>query len=69
MGYQCQMVSPENIKTSSIIQTEQVIFRNKFVYMHIITTKKKIMNLKEQGGVYRWVWREEREGGNDIISK
>lgn len=27
------------------------------------------MNLKEQGGIYRRVSREERKGGNDIISK
>ena len=48
------MVSPENIHTSNIIQTEQVIFRNIYVYtctyiyteayhayMHAITINEK----------------------------
>jgi hypothetical protein len=32
------MVSPENIHTSDIIQTEQVIFRNIYVYTYRCVT-------------------------------
>lgn len=28
MAVQCQIINPENIHTSNIVQTEQVIFRN-----------------------------------------
>lgn len=54
---QCQMVYPENIHRSNIIQTEQVIFRNVYVYsythVHVrISGEKEAMNLKESGEGY-----------------
>lgn len=47
-----QVASPENMYESNIIQTEQVIFRNKsytYAFIHAITTslKKEAMNFKE----------------------
>ena len=30
--------------------------------------KKEVMNLKEQGGVSERAWREEKQGGNDVIT-
>lgn len=50
--FQCQTLSPENTHTGSVIQTEQVIFGNMYVYtytcMHAITIRKnKAINLKE----------------------
>ena len=46
--------SPNNIHKGKIIQTEQVIFRNKYVYtfVHTITTNKNVMNLKENKEAY-----------------
>lgn len=36
-------------------------------YMHITTLSKKGGHeFEEQGGIYRSVWREERERGNDV---
>lgn len=49
------MVSSENTYTSNI-QTEQAIFRNAYAYTYMHTrtiNEKEVMNLKEQGGVYR----------------
>lgn len=67
---QYQMVSPENIYASNILQMEQVIFRNIYVdtYIHVVTINgKEVTNLKEgkkalEGG-------KEREKCNIIISK
>ena len=65
------MVSPENIHTRNIIQTEQFIFRNMYVYtyMRIIATNEKRDHKleRENAGVYKWVWREKREGRNYIL--
>ena len=66
---QYQMISPENIHTSNIAKTEQIILRNIFVYIYIyiyththihiydITTilKTGYEFEKEQGGVYERV--------------
>jgi hypothetical protein len=38
------------------------------LYMNITTVmKKNAINLKEKGGKYGRVWREEMEGRNDVI--
>lgn len=44
------MVSPENIRESNIIWTEQVIFRNMYVHSYQNTMKKETVNLKKSGG-------------------
>ena len=50
---QCQMINPENIHTSNIILTEQIMFRNMYAsvhtYIHVVTTEKEAINLKESG--------------------
>lgn len=47
------MVVPENIHTSSIIQTEQVTFRNKHEHtcMSITTTNKKVYEFEREPGI------------------
>lgn len=56
MIIQHQMVSPENILTSNIVHTDEVTFRNMYVYtctyMHIKANEKRAMNLKENKGGY-----------------
>lgn len=57
---QCQTISPENMHTSNVMWTWQLIFRTVCVcvcthtYMvHAITNSgKEVMNLKENGEVY-----------------
>lgn len=65
---QYQTVSPEHIHTSKVIQT---VFRNIYTFMHIYVTKineKGGHKLKRKhGGIYGKLWREEREGDNDVI--
>lgn len=48
---QYQMISPGNIYTSYIIQTEPVIFRNKYVhtYIHVTTISEKRGHKFERG--------------------
>lgn len=65
------MVIPENSHMSSIMQTEQMIFRNIYVsaFMHkrTINERKEYIHLK---GSKRSIWRgerEEREGRSDVI--
>ena len=60
----CQLLSLENIHTSNITWTEQVIFRNTYVYTythtHVTTNnEKEVMDLRES---QRGVW-EGIEGG------
>lgn len=65
------MVSPENVHTTAIIQTEQVIFGKiseyAFAHRHVAAInekKKETLRLKEskEGEADVRVWREEREG-------
>ena len=62
------MVSPENIHTSNIIQTEHIIFRNIFVYtysyMHITTISEKRGHEfeREQGRVYGKIGEDKGKG-------
>lgn len=58
------MVSPGNIYTSYIIQSEQVVFKNIYAYIYIpITTsnEKEVMDLKERKGGHRRIWKEIKE--------
>lgn len=65
---QCQRICLENIHADSIIWTEQVTFKNIYMYtythVHAVTiSEKKAMNFKEnlrRGSA----WSEEREGRN-----
>lgn len=58
---------------TTVIQTEQVIFRNTHTYIHVCM--KQIMKKeheqeglwREQGGVYERVWRADKEGRNDVV--
>lgn len=55
---QYQMISPENKNTCNIIQTENTVFRNTYVYAHACNSnewKKEAVNLKAFG--------EEKENG------
>lgn len=61
------MVNPENIHTSNIIQTEQVIFRDISEYIIIISEKRGHKFEREQGKIHGSIWREEREGKNIAI--
>lgn len=60
------MVSPENIYTSDVIQTEKVIIRNIYVctYTYMCVTsisKKEVMSLKESNrGMWKFGERERR---------
>lgn len=72
---QCQMVSPRNIHTGSIMRTEQAIFRNIYVgthtYMHAITIRIKRGHgfAGESKGIYGGMesWMEERKTKNAVI--
>lgn len=58
------MVSPGNIHTSYIIQSEQVVFKNIYAYTYIsITTsnEKEVMDLKEKKRGHRRIWKERKE--------
>lgn len=77
---QCQVVSPENTHASNILQTEQVVFRNTYVYAYTyvntiaISEKRRHVSEGEQGrGVYTYRRSGERKGrkkcGYIIISK
>lgn len=48
MVFQWQMVIPRNTDISIIIQTEQVVFRNKYTYP--IDTYMHVCNNSERGG-------------------
>ena len=67
------MVSPENIHTSNIIQTEPVIFRNMqlntntHTNTYLTTILKGHKYEREQGGVYRRSWNEKREGRKYVL--
>lgn len=69
MVVQNQMIRPENIYKSSIIQTNQVVFMNLRIYMYVITINEKRSheNKRQKGGLFVRVWDEEREGKNHII--
>lgn len=64
------MVNPENIYTSNIIQSEQVIFGNICIYTYvdiIRVDEKESMNWREsKEGVHGTVWMEKREGRDAI---
>jgi hypothetical protein len=50
MIIQYQIISPENIHASNILQTEQVIHKNIYVHVHVHETaikENETMNLKE----------------------
>lgn len=66
------MVNPENTHTSDSIWTEQVLFRSIYLctYMYTVAISLKKRSHKFEGecrGVYRWVWRKEREGVGDVV--
>lgn len=58
---------------STITQTEQDVFRDMcvcvlYVCMHVIAiNKKRSHEFDKEQGAYGKVWKEEREGGNDVI--
>lgn len=67
------MVSPENMLISNIITiTEQIIvgivyvYTYTFAYVTTINERRRHEFEKEQGWLYRRVWREKREGRNII---
>lgn len=64
----------------SIYQTDQIIYlymcayvsiyTYMYIYMHVtIINENREHEFEREQGVYEHVWRENREGGNDIISK
>lgn len=65
------MANLENISTSNILQTEQVVFKNICLCIHIpqttINEKRGHEFAREQGEVYGRIWREEREGRMTVI--
>lgn len=58
------MVSPENIHASNIIQTEQVTFKDMYVYTHTHqqSIEKEFMNSKESKDEYIGGVKGEKEG-------
>lgn len=70
ISYLYQMIIPENIHTTNI-QTEQVIFRNRYVCIYIVVTiisgERGHEFEREKQSVYRKVWREVQEQINDVI--
>jgi hypothetical protein len=71
---QNQMVSPENIHISSILQMGQLVLTYLglwiYIYMHIYVTINEKGGHKfesEQGGMYGGVWRKKIKGESDVI--
>ena len=68
----------KNVLTGNIIQTKQVVIMYleksvcismcMYTYVHVTTMVKDHEFEKEQERTYGKVWREEREGGNDVIT-
>lgn len=78
------MVSPENTPIGNIIETEQVIARDMYghihlyTYMHMMTIKTDVTNLKEsteryteglKRGKERWGRKEERVVGYSLSTR
>ena len=69
----CQMVSPESMRISNIKWAERVIFRKMYVlynaYMHAIAISEERHHEfeEESGGMWKDVWREEREDRIAVI--
>ena len=66
------MVGPENTHVSDIMDSEQIIFRNMYVYkyMHTLTINERrgYEYDTEQGGVYVRVWKEEMKRRKDVVT-
>ena len=60
------MVSPENVHTSNIIRTKQVLFMYLRVCVCVCVTTFKVKMVyeyeREQGEVHGRIWKEERKG-------
>lgn len=60
---QFQKLSHENVYTSNIIQTRQVIFRNSYAYTHMHVT----IIIEKRGQRFGRVKKKEREGITGVI--
>jgi hypothetical protein len=55
-----QIESPQNIHTHNIIETEQVIFRNLYIYIYLFNDERRGLEF-EEGEAYEKICKEERE--------
>lgn len=61
--FQCQIITPDNIHMSNIIQIEAGTFNNVYyIYLHRKTMTKEAIRLKESNAMCERVWKEEKRG-------
>lgn len=58
----CQMVSPENIRKSNIMQTGEILFRNIYVYICTHMNSKTVSaerghEFERVQGIWGWDWK------------